>query len=330
MAERDEPRGPRRPDADLELLRLAGPRPSVPPEREERVRQAVRAYWHEAVHGRRRRRMVWLAVPLAAAALIALVILLPQPRPAPPALLGAVEVVTGQARIGTPAGDAAASVGMELTEGTAVTTDDRGRVALRLGTASVRLDASSRVVLASSTRLSLERGAIYVDAQVPTAGGGLTIGTPLADVLELGTQFEVRLLDDHIRVRVREGAVSLLRGNPVHTLAAGEEASLARDGTLQIGRFAGDDLAWQWVLAVAPPFLLEGSSAASFLRWSARETGLDLRWASPEVAAAAESIVLHGDATGVPPDQAPAAVLPTCGLAHRLDNGMLVVSRLER
>jgi ferric-dicitrate binding protein FerR (iron transport regulator) len=219
---------------------------------------------------------------------------------------------------------------MAFTEGLIVTTDDRGRVALRLGTASVRLDASSTVILASSTRLALERGAVYIDARAPTAGGGLIIGTPLADVLELGTQFEVRLLDDRIRVRVREGAVSLLRGNPVHTLAAGEEASLARDGTLQLGRIARDDRAWEWVLAVAPQFRLEGSSAASFLRWSARETGLALRWESPEVAAAAESIVLHGDATGVPPDRAPAAVLPTCGLAHRIDNGTLVVSRMGR
>jgi ferric-dicitrate binding protein FerR (iron transport regulator) len=290
----------------------------------------VRAHWRETVDGRRRRRLAWLALPLAAAALIALVIRLPLRRPAPPALLGAVEVVTGQAHVGTSAGEVAAVTGMDLPEGATVTTDDRGRVALRLGSASVRLDASSRVVLASSSRLALERGAVYLDAQAPMTGGGLTVGTAFADVLEIGTQFEVRLLDDRLRVRVREGAVSLLRGDPVHALAAGDEAWLARDGTLQVGRIAPDDRAWEWVLAVAPPFRLEGSSAASFLRWTARETGLALRWASPEVAAAAESIVLHGDTTGVPPDQAPAAVLPTCGLAHRLDNGTLVVSRPDR
>jgi hypothetical protein len=269
-------------------------------------------------------------MPLAAAALIALVILLPQWRPAPPALLGAVEVVTGQARIATDAGEAVAVAGMALTEGSIVTTDDRGRVALRLGTASVRLDATSRVVLASATRLALERGALYLDARTATAGGGLIIRTPLADVLELGTQFEVRLLDDRLRVRVREGAVMLRRGEPLLDLSAGDEVLLARDGTPQVGRIARDDRSWEWVLAVAPPFRLEGSSAASFVRWSARETGLALRWESPEVAAAAESIVLHGDATGVPPDRAPEAVLPTCGLAHRLDNGTLVVSRPER
>jgi hypothetical protein len=211
-----------------------------------------------------------------------------------------------------------------------VTTDDRGRVAFRLGTTSVRLDTSSRVALASTGRLALERGAVYLDAQTPSAGRALTVGTPFADVFEIGTQFEVRLLDDYMRVRVREGAVVLRRGESARTVAAGEEASLTRDGALQVGPMARQDPSWAWVLAVAPPFRLEGNSAASFLRWTTRETGLALRWAGPEVAAAAESIVLHGDATGVPPDQAPAAVLPTCGLSYRLDNGTLVVSRLER
>jgi ferric-dicitrate binding protein FerR (iron transport regulator) len=330
MAERDEPRGPRRPDADLALLRLAGPRPAVPREREERVRTAVRAHWRARVNGPRPPRLAWLAVPLAAAALIALVILLPQRRPAPPVLLGAIEVVTGPVRVETTAGIAPAVVGMGLPEGAAIGTGADGRVALRLGTVSVRLDSASRVMLASSARLALEHGAVYLDADSPAARGGLTVSTPLADVLETGTQFEVRLLDDRLRVRVREGSVVLQRGNPLHTLAAGEEASLARDGTLKVGPVAGSDPAWQWVLAVAPPFRLEGSSAASFLRWTARESGLALRWASPEVAAAAESIVLHGDATGVPPDRAPAVVLPTCGLAHRVDDGTLLVSRLDR
>jgi ferric-dicitrate binding protein FerR (iron transport regulator) len=330
MAERNEPRQPRRPDADLELLRLAGPRPAVPPEREERARQAVRAHWRAAVLGRRRRRLAWLLVPLAAAALIALVIRLPQLRPAAPVLLGAVEVVAGQARIGTADDHVDAVVGMELPEGAVVTTDDRSRVALRLGTASVRLDASSRLVLASPARLTLERGAVYVDADTTGARGGLTVSTAFGDVLELGTQFEVRLLDERVRVRVREGTVALRRGQPLRTVGAGEELSLVRDGSLEVGRVADRDPGWDWVLAVAPPFRLEGSSAASFLRWSTRETGLALRWESPEVAAAAETIVLHGDATGVPPDRAPAVVLPTCGLAHRIDDGALVVSRLER
>jgi hypothetical protein len=96
MAERDEPRGPRRPDPDLELLRLAGPRPAVPREREERVRRTVRAYWQATV-------AATAAAPghrnaARGRALIALVILAAV-APAPLALLGAVEVVTGQARI---------------------------------------------------------------------------------------------------------------------------------------------------------------------------------------------------------------------------------------
>src|SRR3972149_6417489 len=57
------------------LLRLAGPRPAVPPERHRRVHDAVRSHWRQSLPGRRRRRLaVWIAGPLAAAAAVLLFI----------------------------------------------------------------------------------------------------------------------------------------------------------------------------------------------------------------------------------------------------------------
>lgn len=330
MTERDDPRIPRRPEPDLELLRVAGPRSAVPRETELRVREAVLAHWRENVDSRRRHRLSRLAVSLAAAATIVLLILLPRWRSAAPAVVGAVEVVAGEARIGTAAGDTAAVAGMQLPEGAVVNTGADGRLALRFGDTSIRIDTSSRVALASAVRLTLDNGAVYIDAGASAEGRSLTVATPLADVHEIGTQFEVRLLDGCLRVRVREGSAVVQRGTPLYTLAAGEEVSLARDGALRVGRVASTDPGWDWVVGVAPPFRLEGGSAASFLRWSTRETGMVLRWASPQLAAAAESMVLHGDATGFPPDQAPAAVLPTCGLTFRVDDGTLLVSRGDR
>ncbi|MEW6336820.1 MAG: FecR domain-containing protein [Acidobacteriota bacterium] len=327
MAERDEPRTAGRPDPELELLRLAGPRPAVPGGREARVREAVRAHWRGTVDGRRRRRRVWIAATLAAAALVAVGVLLPHLRHAPPLPVGIVEVVAGQALVDTGRGSVGAAAGLELVARAIVDTGEGGRVALRLGAASVRLDESTRVVVVSGTRIALEQGGVYIDADGPSHRPMLTVATAIADVVEVGTQFEVRMVGERVRVRVREGAAEVRRGGPLRAVSAGEEVSLGRDGRLRVGRIASDDPAWNWVLAVAPPFRLEGSTAASFLRWAARESGHTLRFADREVAAAAESIVLHGDATGVPPDQAPAAILPTCGLVHRLEDRTLVVGR---
>ena len=42
-----------------------------------------------------------------------------------------------------------------------------------------------------------------------------------------------------------------------------------------------------------------------------------------ELEARSSAIELHGSIAGLTPDQAPAAVLPTCGLSHRLQGGVL-------
>ena len=244
--------------------------------------------------------------------MIVLLILLPQWRSAAPTVAGAVEVVAGEVRIGTAAGDAAAVAGMQLPEGAVVNTGADGRLALRFGDTSIRLDTSSRVVLPSAVRLNLEQGAVYIDAGAPAEGRSLTVATPLADVHEIGTQFEVRLLDGCLRVRVREGSALVQRGTPLYTLAAGEEVSLARDGALRVGRVASTDPGRDWVVGVAPPFRLEGSSAASLLRWSTRETGMRSFAGRARSGRGGRVDGARRRRHGFPPDQAPAAVLPTC------------------
>ena len=86
---------------------------------------------------------------------------------------------------------------------------------------------------------------------------------------------------------------------------------------------------WDWILDVSPSFSLEGETLEAFLGWVSRETGWDLEFAS-ETVAASLPVVLHGSVDGMRPNQALEAVLPTCGLTHRLAGGTLRIETETR
>ena len=117
-------------DAIARLLREAGPRPTVPRERSERVRQVVREQWVESVRARRRRRYLFSFGSLSALAAAAIVIFAVRvslrsdlPSPATPVLeVGVLEAVTGTLRVSETAsavalGDAAPDRVLEQKRG---------------------------------------------------------------------------------------------------------------------------------------------------------------------------------------------------------------------
>ena len=79
---------------------------------------------------------------------------------------------------------------------------------------------------------------------------------------------------------------------------------------------------------VAPGFDIEGRSLEAFLSWVSRETGLRTDLHDEDTVRAAE-IDLHGSIDGLTPVEALAAVLPACGLKHRIDAGTLQIERLD-
>jgi ferric-dicitrate binding protein FerR (iron transport regulator) len=153
----------------------------------------------------------------------------------------------------------------------------------------------------------------------------VTVETPWGEIEERGTQFEVRLADEAVRVRVREGAVELASGDRSWEADAGAELLLTADGSLTRGSVPFHGQPWQWVQEIAPSFEIEGRTLGEFLAWVGRETGWQVRWREAGAAPRALGFVLHGSVESLPPEQALAAVLPTCGLAHRLDGGTVVV-----
>jgi hypothetical protein len=66
----------------------------------------------------------------------------------------------------------------------------------------------------------------------------------------------------------------------------------------------------------------------AFLDWVSREQGWRWQFEQPAMRGRVEQIVLHGTIDGLTPEEALAAVLPTCGLSFRQDGARLIVGLL--
>jgi ferric-dicitrate binding protein FerR (iron transport regulator) len=285
------------------LLEEAGPRPEVPPEDLAKIKAAFRAEWQQ--HVRRRRfpdRRLWL---LAASVLLVIG-------------FGWWLWPAASAPVARVEGTSGREEGAELLSGTGVVTEE-DPLALRLeGGASLRLDVDSQVRLVSTSVIELRRGAVYLDSE---GTGTVTVQTPFGTVMEVGTQFEVRLLESALRVRVREGEVRV----DSHRAEAGTELTVQADGSVTRNRIASYGPPWSWVLKAAPPLRIEGLTLAEVLARVTRETGWTIRYEDPGIAASAGEIVVHGDVGHLAPDQALEVVLPGAGLDYQVVDGVLIL-----
>ena len=313
------------------LLRLAAGHDAVPVEREQRVRESVRSHWQRGVRRRRTRRYSWLAAALAAVAVVGWFMYVRQDQVAGPPVarpMATVASLAGETRVSDHSVLRALLAAETLEPGATIDTGDRGRAALRLASGhSVRLDRNSRVRLSQERTLTLERGALYVDSTGSAAAGpALTIETPLGAVTELGTQFEVRLDGDSMRVRLREGAVEVVLGAGSQRVVTGAELSVEPDGSTRTRRIASHGTDWDWIAEVTPMIDPTGRSAREFLEWFSRERGLTLQFADRAAVAHADATVVQGSLDGLTIDQALDAVLPACDMSYRLEDGALIVA----
>lgn len=317
------------------LVRAAGPREKMRPEGLERMQEELRPLWGEQVDAnsssRPRLRL------LAAAALLALttaaIFLTRSTQLQEPVRFASVARQDGVVSAWGPSGAEATenlTFGAVLETGQSVATGDRGRVALlAVSGHSVRLDHDTRVVLVSEREVRLEQGAIYVDSGGdPTADSGMSVLTALGRVTEIGTQFEVRLAADSVKVRVREGEVLVGSPGSGHRGVAGEELTISTGSVVRrvIDRYSG---LFDWTQEIAPPWILSKSRLADFLGFVARESGLSLEYAEYSLAQEATNIVLHGDLTGLTPLESLEVVLPAVGYSQRIESGKLIISRLD-
>jgi ferric-dicitrate binding protein FerR (iron transport regulator) len=218
--------------------------------------------------------------------------------------------------------------GDSLQPGSELATAEESRAAIRLVSGhSVRLDASTGIRLLDDGSLALDRGAVYVDSGLDaTTTRALDVHTPLGVIEEIGTQFEVRLENDFVRVRLREGSVVIRQDDRDHELQVGTELELGPDGSVARRALPTHGSEWDWFVGITPMLDLEGRTAMEFLDWVARERGWTLAFTDDSVARFADETVLGGALERLTLAEALDAVLPTCQMTYQVRNGVLVVA----
>ena len=222
------------------------------------------------------------------------------------------------------------SVGDTLEPGADLSTPSDGGMTLGLAPGqSVRLDAGSALRLLEHDTLELGRGAVYVDSHRSGESDPppITVRTGLGSFREVGTQFEVRLTSEGARVRVREGQVAFDGAQDAMEVVAGHEMEVNYRGEVRRGAIDPASSEWGWIGELTPMMAIDGRPALQFLDWVARERGLELEFQDVDLLAAAAGTTLAGSIEGMTLDQALDAVLPTCGMTYRIQDGTLTVLR---
>jgi ferric-dicitrate binding protein FerR (iron transport regulator) len=316
-------------DLTAQLLRLADAPPDPPDERTARVREAVRREWHAG----RRRRMILQGTTVAllgvaASVLIAVWMNRPHSVEAPSGRGVAIaERIQGRPlilrnRANAPETFAGSAL---ISHDDVIETDALSRAALQTADgSSVRIDRASRVRFIGPAVIEVIAGAAYV--ATADRSHGFEVRTSMGTLRDMGTQFEVRLTMESVRVRVRVGAVAIERAGRVATAAAGTEAVVTTTG-ITVRQVPAYGPEWTWASDIAPSFAIEGRPLREFLEYITAEEGWTLRYANRDVADAATRIILHGSVDGLTAEDALRVVLATSGLEYRLRAGELLVSR---
>ena len=350
---------PDREDVVRDLLRQARPAP-VDPVRAARVRRAVRAAWLEQQAPRQvrtwwpGRRTSWIGAAAAAAALIVIAVLVRRPgdQGAQPVMsttepAGSVIFVTGAVTVrpAGAAGERSLRAGDSIGAGSTVVTGVGGLGAVVLPDGvEVRFDRQTSATVETGRRLALARGALYIDTSptpdsrlpapdspFPAPGSRLPSRSPAVDIValgamvrDLGTRYEVRVTGDELRVRVRDGRVNVRRGGEMRQAAPGAQLTLTAAGML-LSPADGFGPDWDWIVRAVRTPPIQGRSLAEFLAWVEREGGRRIRFGDQAIERAAATTIVYGVIEGLSVEEALAAVLPTCGLAHRTDGGTITI-----
>jgi hypothetical protein len=217
-----------------------------------------------------------------------------------------------------------------LQTGQALVTGANGRAALDYRGADVRVNVGS-LVRFGPARLVLERGAIYVDAAGTRSAGepGIVIETRFGTLGDVGTQFFASIEQERLTVAVREGTVFLRSAQDRHDLSAtagsAQVAEVDQNGRFEIhpGATHGGD--WAWIPQVSSGFATDGRSVDAYLRWLGDEYGYALDYRSADSATRAKAVKLHGDLSGLSPDEAITAIAAITQLDVAIAAGTITV-----
>jgi hypothetical protein len=221
-----------------------------------------------------------------------------------------------------------------LTAGQQIVTGPASGAALALHDGGqLRLDADTRNEFIGGNTVFLESGRVYFDSRSallsdradPGEAAGFAKSTRQGRITHAGTQFMVEQSGRTLVVSVREGAVDIDGDYHDARAAAGQRLTFEGRGRPVTGRIASHGHAWSWVEATTPAARIDDPSIHRFLGWVARETGLGLRFTTPE----AERVARDGNLVGRidrPPMEALRLWMATVDLDWRIEDGVIVVS----
>lgn len=315
-----------------ELIRAAGRREQPPLESYEQVRSAAEAAFRSAVGQRKQRRMNFaLAASVGLAALLIVALISNRTGPLP-TQVAQIRMLVGSVTLRADEQSAWTQllpVHRELTRGVQLKTGPESRIALELSNGvSLRVDKASLVELASGSNIRLLAGTLYIDSgRDRKTTQPVRILTRAGTVSDIGTQFEVRYLDEALRLRIREGRVILEQGERRIDGAAGQQVLIGTQGTVVRAQIASDDPEWGWVQSVAPAPDIDGQPLTALLDWVSRETGRKIQFTSPDLEARADDTILHGSIEHLSPLEALVTMLATTDLEFSLDEpGVITIS----
>jgi ferric-dicitrate binding protein FerR (iron transport regulator) len=310
-----------------QLLREVGARDLPSADVMHEVRSAVHGEWQAVVAQRRTRtRVIRFGIAASIAVAVLAITFALRFATGPGAPVASLARVDGALQIAVDSGDhwRTAAVGEPLPKGAMLRTDEGTRAALDFGDGlSLRIAAGSLVELKSRDRVSLDGGAVYVDAapsMQPANDRSLVVETLYGSIRHLGTQYEARAAHNRIEVSVREGQVEIVNAGQTFNGSAGEQLLIAGTGGPERRTISPQDPRWQWATDIAPVFDIERHPLSQFLAWVSRETGKRIVYASPEARVRAEQLILRGSVQNLPPEQALNAVLATTPFKHQ-NNG---------
>ncbi|MDH3989086.1 MAG: FecR family protein [Gammaproteobacteria bacterium] len=308
-------------DTVAKLMSLAGPRADIEADRQSRVHDKVRQEWLRST--RKKTRARWLA-PVALAASVLLVVALNIRSPETPLLqIGTVSYVATNAA----GSQGAPKVGDPVHAGDVIETGDLSGLSVSLpGDISLRVAAGTAIRFDQDDEFTLFNGQVYADTGDQIyRDRPITIHTAVGSATDIGTQFSVSYVNNRLDVTVREGRVDVANDRNTYTAEAGDKLSVDPGDGVVRGKVTSYDASWQWASSLAPEFDIENKSLLEFLKWGARETGMELTFSSDELRMGAMGTKLFGSVRGFAPADAIESVLSTTRFRYRIDEQSITI-----
>ena len=326
-----------RSDEALEaLFAKAAARPLPRADREEQIRERVRAAWQQGVRSRQRRRNNYFAMAASVAIAAIIGVLLYQPRLAPVdgSPVAMVEKRFGDLRIADASGIPyyPAPGAFAVSPGQSINTGSNAGMALSWSNGgSLRLDEHTNLTLVSANEIYLQRGRIYFDSNAGAQFGNkntgtLSIRTDHGFVTPLGTRYVTQHMNDKLMVMVRQGEVSVKNANFTATALGGQRLLVAGQEAPSVVPVSAYGDEWRWIEKTTPAWNTDGKTIHEFLSWVSRESGREFRFdsSSAENLARTESLIGYGQ-VDLEPSIALRVVLMTTDLDWSIEEGVVIV-----